>query len=265
MLKFAIYFNVLMLLIMSIIFMIRTFMKKDDLNAMKKLVIVYMIFNFISIYLCYSGKVDTGWDLIFLYPASVITFIIQLVTIRYINGKIPKSNNTNNKLSFKYIFLTIIPAIIVLVPYIYELYLLTKCNYLLEYNYQNGIVQSDYTYIAVVDNKPFTLTLQKNLFIRKGSSTEELRYNVIYTNGIEISEKDSNYENIMKIALNAKEKCSSAKGAHINYFPEGKFAIIELLSEENYGTVLAEYFYYDNTYIQSIKTTGTLISVIRYK
>lgn len=65
--------------------------------------------------------------------------------------------------------------------------------------------------------------------------------------------------------MDAKGRCSSAKGAHINYFPEGRFFIIELLSEEKLGTILDEYFYYDNTYIQSISTNGSLISVTRYK
>ena len=106
-------------------------------------------------------------------------------------------------LNFKYIFLIVIPVIILIIPYIYELYLINNCNFLLEYNYQNGIIQSDNTYI--VNNKPVTITLQRNLFNRKGLSTEKLNYNVKYTNDIEISEKDSNYEDIKKIALDAKK------------------------------------------------------------
>lgn len=120
---------------------------------------------------------------------------------------------------------------------------------MLEYNYQNGIIQSDNTYIAIANNKTVAITLQRNTFNRKGLSNEKLNYNVKYTNEIEISEKDSIFEDIKKIALDAKKRCSSAKGAFIDYFPEGKFAIIELLSEENYGTELGEYFYYNNTYI----------------
>lgn len=135
----------------------------------------------------------------------------------------------------------------------------------MEYNYQIGIIQSDNTYIAIVNNKPATITLQRNPFNRKGLSTEELNYNVKYTNDIKISKKDSNYEDIKKIALDAKKRCTSVKGAFIDYFPKGKVAIIKLLSEENYGTELGEYFYYNNTYIQNINTHGSLSSITHYK
>ena len=105
----------------------------------------------------------------------------------------------------------------------YELYVINNCNYLLKYNYQNGIIQSDDTYIAIINNKPVTITLQKNLFNRKGFSAKKLNYNIIYTNGVEISTRDSSYnkiivenEDIKKIALDAKERCPSAIGAFID-------------------------------------------------
>jgi len=46
---------------------------------------------------------------------------------------------------------------------------------------------------------------------------------------------------------------------------EGKIAIIVLVSEETHGTQLGEYFYYDNTYIKSINTHGSLESITYYK
>lgn len=274
MLKSAIYCNVFILLIMSIFFMIRIFNKNSDLNKIRKLIIIYIIFNFISFYLCNSEIVDTGWDFIFLLPISIISFIIHIVSMDCISIKIKKLDNTDyNNLSIKkYIISIIIPVIVFIIPYMYELYVINNCNYLLKYNYQNGIIQSDDTYIAIINNKPITITLQKNLFNRKGLSTNELNYNIIYTNDIEISTMDSKYnkiiienEDIKKIALSAKERCSSARGAFIDYFSEGNFAIIELVSEETHGTVLGEYFYYDNTYIKSISTHGRLESITYYK
>lgn len=139
----------------------------------------------------------------------------------------------------------------------------------MKYNYQDGIVQSDDTYIAIINNKPVSITLQKNLFNRKGLSTNELNYNIIYTNNIEISTENSKFEKIIienedikKIALDAKERCPSAKGADIDYFSEGKYAIIALTSER---TLLGEYFYYNNTYIKNINTHGSLDSITYYK
>ena len=65
--------------------------------------------------------------------------------------------------------------------------------------------------------------------------------------------------------MDAKERCPSAIGAYIDYFSEGKIAIIVLMSEETHGTQLGEYFYYDNTYIKSINTHGSLESITYYK
>ena len=229
MLKSAIYCNVFILLIMAIFFMIRIFKKNSDLKKIRKLIMIYIIFNFISFYLCISEIIDTGWDFIFLIPISIISFIMYIINISCINRKIKKLNNTNyNNLSIKkYIILSIIPVVVFIIPYMYELYVINNCNYLLKYNYQNGFIQSDDTYIAIINNKPVTITLQTNLFNRKGISTNELNYDIIYTNDIEISTRDSSYnkiiienEDIKKIALNAKERCPSARGASIDYFSE---------------------------------------------
>lgn len=274
MLKNAMYCNVFILLIMSILFMVGVFKKNSDLKKIRKLIILYIIFNFISLYLCNSELVDVGWDFLFLLPIFVISFIIHIVSICCINKKIKKSNNSDyNNLNVKiYVILSIIPVVVFMIPYIYELYVINNCTYLLKYNYQTGIIQSDDTYIAVINNKPVTVTLQKNLFNRKGVSSNRISYDIIYNDDIEISTRDSKYnkiiienDDIKEIALSAKERCPSARGADIDYFPEGNFAIIVLMSEETQGLQLGEYFYYDNTYIENINTHGSLKSVTYYK
>ena len=87
MLKNAIYCNVFILLIMSIFFMIRIFNKKSDLKKIRQLIIIYIIFNFISFYLCNGEIIETGWDGLFLFPLSIISFIIYIISIRCIRGK----------------------------------------------------------------------------------------------------------------------------------------------------------------------------------
>lgn len=125
MLKSAIYCNVFILLIMSIFFLTRIFMKNSDLKKLRKLIIIYIIFNFISFYLCDSEIVDIGWDFIFLFPISIISFIIHIVSICCINRKIKKSNNTDyNILSIKkYIILSIIPVMLNCNPRFHTRYL----------------------------------------------------------------------------------------------------------------------------------------------
>ena len=121
MLKSAIYCNVFILLIMSIFFMTKIFKKNSDLKNIRKLIIIYIIFNFISFYLCNSEIVDTGWDLIFLLPISIISFVIHIVSICCINKKIKKLDNTDcNSFSIKkYIILTFITIVFQLL-YLYH-------------------------------------------------------------------------------------------------------------------------------------------------
>lgn len=143
---------------------------------------------------------------------------------------------------------------------------------MLEYNYQNGFIQSDNTYIAIIHNRPVNITLQKNLFNRQGLSTRIKNYDVVYTNGTLITTLDLNRnevvvedENIKMVVVDAKERSKSAKGAFINYFEEKNYAIIMLTSKENSGSILGKYFYSNNKYVKSIHTHGSLEHITYYK
>ena len=67
MLKGAVYSNVFLLLIMSIFFLTRIFKKNYDLKKLRKIIIIYIIFNLISSYLCISDIVDLGMNFMFLF------------------------------------------------------------------------------------------------------------------------------------------------------------------------------------------------------
>ena len=134
---------------------------------------------------------------------------------------------------------------------------------MLEYNYQNGFIQSDNTYIAIIHNRPVNITLQKNLFNRQGLSTRIKNYDVVYTNGTLITTLDLNRnevvvedENIKMVAVDAKERIKSAKK---------NYAIIMLTSKENSGSILGKYFYSNNKYVKSIHTHGSLEHITYYK
>ena len=143
----------------------------------------------------------------------------------------------------------------------------------MKYNYQNGFIQSDDTYIAIINNKPVTTTLQYNIFYRRGTPTKEVNYEVTYTDDIEILMVDSHYNReisdnkvIKKIAMDAKKRCPSADSAFIDYFSEGNYAIIELLSGKTHGVKMqvGEYFYYNSKYVQEVSTHGSIESIIYY-
>ena len=121
MLKGAVYSNVFLLLIMSIFFLTRIFKKNYDLKKLRKIIIIYIIFNLISSYLCISDIVDLGMNFMFLLPISIISFVMYIISICLINKKVKKSNNCNN-LDIKSIILIMVPIIVFMVPYLYELW-----------------------------------------------------------------------------------------------------------------------------------------------
>ena len=273
MLKFAIYCNVFILYVLSSITKKRISKNNSELKNLKQMEIIFLIFNIINYYLCVIEIVDLGWNIIFIFFISLMTFLIHIVSIYSINKKLKKLNDVHyNEFTLKNIIVCLIPVFIFLIPYTYELYVINNCNYLLQYNYQEGFIQSDDTYIAIINNKPVPITLQINIFDRRGFSIDEMNYDIIYENNNEILIKDVinskiivNNEDLKKISLDAKERCPSAKSADIDYFPEGNYAIVTLLSGETSGTLLGEYFYHNNEYIKSIKTHGSLSSVTYYQ
>ena len=267
----AMYLNVFITLIISIFLLIRAVKKKNALKELKYTIIIYLVFNIINLCVLNSDIVDIGWNAIFILPITLVSIIMNIVSLVKIHINNKESNDTDcNELNIKKIIIvTIIPAIIFIVPYFYELNLLNNCNYILHYNYQEGIVNSEDTYIAIVNNKPVPITLLQNISDREGQSTEELHYNINYNNGIGITANDpindkTIEESIRKIASDAQQKCTSAKGATVSYFPEGKYAIIDFISDEDSGTVLGTYCYYDNTCMQITLTYGDLESVVYY-
>ena len=272
MLKGVIYINVFLLSIMSIYFITISNKNYNNLRNLKKLIIVYILYTFISMYICYSSEiVETEWDVFYLIPLSIISLIIYIINICRINKLLKNNNIVSNNQPIKYIVFMVVPAILFIFAYSFELYIINKCDYLLKYNYQDGIITSEDTYIAIIDDMPLSVTLQKNPFDRKGKLYDGENYEIIYSDTIEISTRNSYFEKeiisnkkIEKIALDAKEKSKDAMSAYIYYLPDGEYAIIELLSDKGSGIVLGEYFYHNGKYVKKVRTNGTIDSVIHY-
>lgn len=273
MLKGAIFFNVLLLLIMSIYFIIDSNKKNNKIGKLKELIIVYIIYNIINMIICYNNElVDIDWNIFIIIPVSIISFVLCIISICRANKLLKTKKKTDNNRSTKYLVIMLIPALLFVCAYLFELYVINRCEYLLKYNYQSGMISSEDTYMAIINNKPLSVTLQKNLFNRNGKSYEGENYNVIYNDEVEISTINSNYEKkiidnekLKAVSLDAKEKSKDAKSAIIYYLPKGEYVIISLLSNKNSGTVLGEYFYYNGKYVKSINIKGDLESVIYYE
>ena len=185
--------------------------------------------------------------------------------------KIKNEDNSDYKpMSIKImILLIILPIVIAVVPLAREVYVLYNCEYMVMYNYQEGVIDSVDTNYAILDNKPIKLSLDLLKFDREGVKMSIENVHLSYTDaGIEVKHGNldsSENSDIEKIAMDALDKCSSAKSAEVDFIPEAKYAIITLMDGEDGGTILGTYFYYDNGYVQSIDNGGDLERVLRYK
>lgn len=271
MFRLAIYCNSTLFLLMSIYFFGKTFYDKSDLNKLKRIVIIYFILNIING--CASEMTDMGFGifvLIIFATISSVMYIVSLCCVRWRNKRrsnidyIPMSNK-------KTILILIIPLIILAVPFLCEVYILNNCEYIIKYNYQSGFNSKD-TYVAIINNNTVTVTLQANVLDRKGILVDELYYEISYSDGVEVSKRDSennkiidDNESIKKIALDAIKRCPSAKGAGLDYFSEGQYAIIVLTEKETHGKVVGEFFYHNNKYVKGINVYGDIEEIIYYK
>ena len=270
MLKGAIYLNTFIFLVLSIFFLGQLFRKSAATQKLRLPLVITLILDIINATFYFNDIIEVDWDIIYLFPISALAAILCIIGIIRTNklGK-AQTDKTTTKLNLTlYTLLAIVPALLAIVPFAYESYLLYNCEYLLKFNYQNGIIQSDDTYIAIINHKPTTITLQLN---RKGKTTDKQYYEVSYVDGTKVTTRDSKFNkvlaennNLEKIAADAKKKAPSAQGGSIYYFPEGKYVIIHVTSDEGSGLVLGEYFYYNNNYVSDIDTHGTLETVTYY-
>lgn len=261
MFKAAIYFNIFFFLVMSIIFLVRVFSGGNDLKKIRRITYIYMLLNYVNAYV--SGYTDIGWSWIGLLPIIILTFILNIICVICIRKKLKKEEQLDyNPMNIKVmILLIVLPIIIVALPFIREVYILYNCDYMIVYNYQEGWINSTDTNIAVYNNKPVTLSLELYMFERDGKKTNTTHCEAVYSDsGVVIQD-----HNVEDEALDVFKNNSNAKSADIYYFENGKYVIITLLADVGHGTVLGEYFYYDDTLVTSISTLGDLEKVICYK
>lgn len=152
-------------------------------------------------------------------------------------------------------------------------YIYNTCDCILNYNYQYGWINSEDTYLALTGDKVNLITMQKNLLNRKSKTTKYDFYDFEYDNdNVRIYTYDRNYtkveiddENLEALALEAKKNDSSTEYGHIYYLFENKYAIINLMNDDEYIKSLGEYLYHDKKYIQRINTSGDLRNITYFE
>ena len=154
MLKNAMYLNFIIIFVLSIFFLVITFKKKTDLRKPRIFVCINILLNFINANFTFMEIVDIDWDFVVLIPVAILSLIINFVNLVIVHIKIKKSVNGEKK-EFaikKFIALMMVPVLVFLIPYIYELYLLNSCDYIIKYRYDVAWMSTEETYIAIVDD-----------------------------------------------------------------------------------------------------------------
>lgn len=284
MFKSAMYLDVFMVMTMSIICLIITCITKKEKNLkdMRFMAIIFKIINVALLFLsCYSNLIEVDWDFLFLIPEALLTVLLTLIILIVTDKKLDKYfKETKNifNISLNAIVPIAIPIIIFIIPLIYELIIINNCEIMLNYNYQNGIIISENTHIAITDNRAVNTTLNQNMSFRtkeEMSYREADTYEVTYENNIMIKKRDSHYdykevqdERIRKIAEDVKTRYPLATELNITSFKDGKYNIVYIEKQvegKDYTTHLETVFYKNAKYVQKIETHGNLDSVIYYK
>lgn len=268
MLKVALYFMVLFLLVSAIVIFIFAVNKgnKKKLNIINS---AYLVISLINYMMLLGELVDTGWNLIIITPVSVVTIILLITSLIISNSK---KRVKDGKISMTVSIVTvIIPFLIIGIPFAYETYLLNFCTYLFEYNYQNGFVTSDDYYVAIVNSKPHEVSLTKNIFSREATYDtnnymEFASYNVDLesTGEIKINDLNNNSEyvdEVYAIAESIKLTNLLAESLEVDYLPEVKGAIVRVFMKNGDG---GDYYYQEGQF-NAFDVGGSLRKITYYK
>lgn len=263
MLKVALCLNVVILCLLALILCINSFRKKSRINWLK-VVALHMLIAFVNLILI-DNCLDLGWNLLFVYFFFFVTEILFVITI--IKCLISRKNKTEKPSIHIVIQIIAVPTLLFLITYSYELYKVNTCDYLIQYNYQNGIVISDDTYFAVTNHKPAKVTLINNLFDRKitheysGISTNiycSIRFDENGEQTLNIyGELSKSYESLFKeLGTKIYSENSDIDYIEIHYIPEANDAIVRTSSND--------YIYHANEKTAEFSGFGILENITVY-
>lgn len=264
MLKAVFYFNVLFFGLTSIFLCKYSFSKNAKFNwAMEAVaLLVLSLLNLILIGKC----VDIGWNFLLIDCVFLVTEILYIISfIKFLLSKKVKSETPALP---AVIALIAVPVVLFVASYTYELFRLNTCDYLVKYNYQNGIIISNDTYFAVSEHKPAKVSLINNLFNRKSTSeytgiATYIQCNIYFSDNGEMELRT--YNDRSKVYESIFEALGSAI---ISENPETEYIEIKHIPEENDAIVRfrnsGDYLYHDNERIGKFNAKGDLDEVIVY-
>ena len=245
MLRTALFFNFFQLILYSVVLLIRSIKKSDStkLLVFSILSCVLSICNFAAMTI-----LDFGLEFLFYTIGFLAAMVIYVVSI--ILCIVKRKRKTKKASRVASTILLLIPTFTLLIPLVYDQSLLNRCTYLLEYNYQNGIIISEYTRYAIIDNKFYQAYSMKNLLPRECTEYQWIQfdqlptYQIGFGNSPEFKiEGDETYmDEIQKIGKLVAVMPEHFSTADVIYFPAAKSALV-LTSTEVTPKKYGAYFY----------------------
>ena len=245
MLKPALLLNFGLLAIYSIVLLIRSIIKSDQTKLLGFTILscILSIFNFAAM-----SILDTGLEYLLYFVVFIAAMVFYGVSI--ILCIVKRKRKTKKPSRIASTLLLLIPAFTLLIPLCFEQYLLNRCTYLLEYNYQNGFIISEYTRYAIVNNHSYHVDSMKNLLPRECTKYTWIQfdqfpsYQISFGNSPEFKiEGDETYKDeIQKIGEIIAKMPEHFTTADVMYFPAFNNALISASTEavpKKYGN----YFY----------------------
>lgn len=251
--------------------------------------IVYLVFS-ITILTELLG-IETGWEVLFNFFVVAIDIVVLITGIIINSMKLKRKELEEKDNKASKIFATIsvsVPLVMVITSFIYELSFLNKCDLVLEFNYQNGIVISETTRVTV--GKKFC----KEISISEEFKNKEAKYLESYTYDIEENKdgeiiitsdyddpelleidietvkkiyKDENYTK-KESALRLYEDESNVvyKGIITKIKGTDYYIVEHLISTEDRGggTGLGSAVYYKTNFVNDIDVAGSIDVIYSY-
>lgn len=252
MLVFAIYFNFVFVFIgalsLFITSLIKSVKKKSNIIG-----IALIVFSILELVMLRYDIIEFDWNELFLVPIAFVSLILSIVGVIVANAR-RKTKTDKMKIGIE-LAVILAPVILFAIPYSYETYIINNCDYIITYNYQNGFVTSDDTYIALTDGKTTEINLREPIVFGKKEHTFNARgvgfYSVYYGDELEVETKygDEAYaDRALEITDAIKNADDSIFESYLYYIPEKDIAIINVFHEQNNPQVsiaysVDEYFY----------------------
>ena len=262
MLRMVLYINAFLYTVLSIVMFANSVSKKRINWISASIVLILLaIVNVALLLKC----VETGWSMIFVMPAVLVTVILSVISL--IRCIVAGKMNLERPSTVVCGIIAAVPVLLFVFAYSYEMYRINTCDFIVKYNYQNGIVQSDNTYLAIKNHKPAKVTLISNLFRRESSKkylshSDRISCAVKYRENGEISfdymnDNSKQYETIFeKLEASVRMEYGASDSVWLIYLPQTEDAIVRVAG--------GEYLYYNNQIMSKLDAIGNIDEIVCY-